>query len=77
LFKIEKTESTSRFDLTKRIDLRAANKKSIGKINFGGFDSFRTLRLIFMMRVMELPFYDKVWAKFQENEKLAKSVWGK
>jgi hypothetical protein len=36
LFKIEKTEVQVSFDLTKRIDLRAANK-SIGKLNFGGW----------------------------------------
>jgi hypothetical protein len=40
LFKIEKTEIQV-FDLTKRIDLRAANKKSIRKQYLaGGFDSF-------------------------------------
>jgi DNA polymerase-3 subunit alpha len=45
LFKIEKTEVQVSFDLTKRIDLRAANKKALENLILaGGFDSFRTLR---------------------------------
>jgi DNA polymerase-3 subunit alpha len=46
------------FDLTKRIDLRAANKKALENLILaGGFDSFRERcgLNIFMMRVMELP----------------------
>jgi DNA polymerase III alpha subunit len=45
--------------LTKRIDLRAANKKALENLILaGGFDSFRERcgLNIFMMRVMELPF---------------------
>jgi DNA polymerase-3 subunit alpha len=67
----KKTEVQVSFDLTKRIDLRAANK-SIGFNFAGGFDSFRERcgLNIFMMRVMEF-FYEKAiryGAKFQENE---------
>jgi DNA polymerase III alpha subunit len=48
LFKIEKTEVQVSFDLTKRIDLRAANKALENLILAGGFDSFSgTLRSIF------------------------------
>jgi hypothetical protein len=40
IVKIERRKVQVSFDLTKRIDLRAA-KKSIGKFNLaGGFDSF-------------------------------------
>jgi DNA polymerase-3 subunit alpha len=35
-----KTEDTSRFDLTKRIDLRAANKKALENLVCGDSDSF-------------------------------------
>jgi DNA polymerase-3 subunit alpha len=40
LFKIEKTEVQVSFDLTKRIDLRAAKKALENLILAGGFDSF-------------------------------------
>jgi DNA polymerase III alpha subunit len=36
----EKTEVQVGFDLTKRIDLRAANKKALENLILGGFDSF-------------------------------------
>jgi hypothetical protein len=44
--------------LTKRIDLRAANKKHWKTILAGGFRERCGLN-IFMMRVMELPFMKK------------------
>jgi DNA polymerase III subunit alpha len=62
------------FDLTKRIDLRAANKKAIENLILaGGFDSFiGTTRAQYLHTDSDgVPFYEKAIrfaAKFQENE---------
>jgi DNA polymerase III subunit alpha len=62
------------FDLTKRIDLRAANKKAIENLILaGGFDSFiGTSRAQYFHTDSDgIPFYEKAIrfaAKFQENE---------
>jgi DNA polymerase-3 subunit alpha len=74
LFKIEKTEVQVSFDLTKRIDLRAANKKALENLILaGGFDSFSgTLRSQYFHDEGDgITFYEKAiryGAKFQENE---------
>jgi DNA polymerase-3 subunit alpha len=62
------------FDLTKRIDLRAANKKALENLILaGGFDSFSgTLRSQYFHDEGDgITFYEKAiryGAKFQENE---------
>jgi hypothetical protein len=59
------------FDLAKRIDLRAANKKAIENLALaGGLILFGTTRhIFFMMMVMELPSTksDSVCVKFQRK----------
>jgi len=62
------------FDLTKRIDLRAANKKALENLALaGGFDSFigTTRAQYFHVDSDGITFYEKAiryGAKFQENE---------
>ncbi|WP_395051672.1 DNA polymerase III subunit alpha [Flavobacterium sp.] len=62
------------FDLTKRIDLRAANKKALENLALaGGFDSFigTTRAQYFHIDTDGITFYEKAiryGAKFQENE---------
>jgi uncharacterized membrane protein YwaF len=69
--------------LTKRIDLRAANKKALENLIHGWFWFFRERcgLNIFMMMVMELPLRksDKVWCKVSRKWELVagKFVWGK
>jgi DNA polymerase-3 subunit alpha len=69
-WKIEKTEQVS-FDLTKRIDLRAANKKALKTLIFGGFDSFGNVAVsIFSWWCIRNYLYEKAikyGAKFQEK----------
>jgi DNA polymerase III subunit alpha len=68
------TKYKSIFDLTKRIDLRAANKKAIENLVLaGGFDSFHgtTRAQYFHDDVDGISFYEKAiryGAKFQETE---------
>ena len=71
------------FDLTKRIDLRAANKKAIENLILaGGFDSFSgtTRAQYFHDDGDSIPFYEKALrfaSKFQENENSAQvSLFG-
>jgi DNA polymerase III subunit alpha len=71
------------FDLTKRIDLRAANKKAIENLILaGGFDSFSgtTRAQYFHEDGDSIPFYEKALrfaSKFQENENSAQvSLFG-
>ncbi len=71
------------FDLTKRIDLRAANKKAIENLILaGGFDSFSgtTRAQYFYEDGDSIPFYEKALrfaSKFQENENSAQvSLFG-
>ena len=70
------------FDLTKRIDLRAANKKAIENLILaGGFDSFTgTTRAQYFHSDTDGVFYEKALkfaAKFQENENSAQiSLFG-
>jgi len=62
------------FDLTKRVDLRAANKKAIENLVLaGGFDSFKgTTRAQYFHTDSEgIPFFERAirfGGKFQENE---------
>ncbi len=62
------------FDLTKRVDLRAANKKAIENLVLaGGFDSFKgTIRAQYFHTDSEgIPFFERAirfGGKFQENK---------
>ncbi|OYU84622.1 MAG: DNA polymerase III subunit alpha [Flavobacterium sp. BFFFF2] len=70
----KKKPYTSIFDLAKRIDLRAANKKAIENLALaGGFDCFSTIHRAqyFHKEGDEILFLEKAMrfgAKFQENE---------
>ena len=70
----QKSKYKSIFDMCKRIDLRAANKKAIENLALaGGFDSFTgtTRAQYFHSDADGLPFFEKVLryaAKFQDNE---------
>ncbi len=69
----EKGKYTSVFDLSKRIDLRAANKRAFENLALaGGFDGFGADRAQYFHRDVEgVLFLEKILryaAKFQENE---------
>ena len=60
------------FELTKRIDLRAANKRAFESLaNSGAFDSFGHLRAAYFVAENEMTFLEKAMkygAKHQQNE---------
>jgi DNA polymerase III subunit alpha len=77
------TKYKSIFDLAKRIDLRAANKKAFESLAYaGGFDSFSgvTRAQYFHVEGEGITFYEKAMrygSKFQENENSAQvSLFG-
>jgi DNA polymerase-3 subunit alpha len=78
----QKSKYKSIFDLTKRIDLRAANKKAIENLILaGGFDSFsNTTRAQYFHADSDGVFFEKALkfaAKFQENQNSAQvSLFG-
>ena len=78
----QKSKYKSIFDLTKRIDLRAANKKAIENLILaGGFDSFSdTTRAQYFHADSDGVFFEKALkfaAKFQENQNSAQvSLFG-